>query len=178
METKLLRDCSATLIPEGAVITLEEDTPVFVTQTLGGNVTVRVGQNLYRIASSDVDALENVEIEVQSAPKPASGESFSEESVWEALKQCYDPEIPVNIVDLGLIYDLRIDELDNGKKDVFIKMTLTAQGCGMGPAIAQDAKSRVESLEEIENAEVQIVWDPVWNPQMISETGRQTLGLE
>ena len=103
---------------------------------------------------------------------------FSEESVWDALKQCFDPEIPVNIVDLGLIYDLRVDDLDNGKKDVSIKMTLTAQGCGMGPVIAQDAKSRVEQIGEIESADVEIVWDPVWNPQMISAAGRQVLGLE
>lgn len=179
METKLVRDCSATIIPAGTAITLEKDTPVFVTQTLGGNVTVRVGQTLYRISNLDVDALENVDLGESAAPIPEASEGpFSEESVWEALKQCFDPEIPVNIVDLGLIYDMRIDELDSGKKDVAIKMTLTAQGCGMGPVIAQDAKSRVEQLEEVENADVQIVWDPVWSPQMISETGRRVLGLE
>ena len=179
METKLLRDCSATIIPEGTAITLEENTPVFVTQTLGGSVTVRVGQKLYRISNVDNDALEGLELErVEISRDSGNGAPFSEESVWDALKQCFDPEIPVNIVDLGLIYDMRIDELDNGKKDVSIKMTLTAQGCGMGPVIAQDAKSRVEQIEEIESAEVEIVWDPVWNPQMISPAGRQVLGLE
>lgn len=179
METKLLRNCSATIIPEGTAITLEKDTPVFVTQTLGGNVTVRVGQTLYRISNLDVDALEEVDLGESVAPSPAvCGDSFSEESVWTALRQCFDPEIPVNIVDLGLIYDLRIDDLDNGKKDVAIKMTLTAQGCGMGPTIAQDAKNRVEQFDEVENADVQIVWDPVWSPQMISSVGRKALGLE
>ena len=178
METRLVRDCSATIIPEGTAITLEEGTPVFVTQTLGGNVTVRVGQTLYRISNLDVDALENVDLG-ESSPAPMDSVSeFSEASVWEALKQCFDPEIPVNIVDLGLIYDLRIEESDGGKKDVDIKMTLTAQGCGMGPVIAQDAKNRVEQLDEIENADVQIVWDPVWSPQMISENGRKVLGLD
>ncbi len=179
METKLLRDCSATIIPEGTAITLEENTPVFVTQTLGGSVTVRVGQKLYRISNVDNDAVEGLELDQVAVPRDGgNGAPFSEESVWDALKQCFDPEIPVNIVDLGLVYDLRVDDLDNGKKDVSIKMTLTAQGCGMGPVIAQDAKSRVEQIEEIENAEVEIVWDPVWNPQMISAAGRQVLGLE
>lgn len=179
METRLLRDCSATIIPEGTAITLEKDTPAFVTQTLGGNATVRIGQTLYRISNVDVDALEGVEIgEEKNDPDEEDSGEFSEALVWAALKQCFDPEIPVNIVDLGLIYDLRIDQLDGGKKDVAIKMTLTAQGCGMGPVIAQDAKSRVEQLEEIENADVQIVWEPIWNPQMISDTGRKALGLE
>ena len=179
METKLLRDCNATIIPEGMAITLEENTPVFVTQTLGGSVTVRVGQKLYRISNVDNDAVEGLELDQVAVPRDGgNGAPFSEESVWDALKQCFDPEIPVNIVDLGLVYDLRVDDLDNGKKDVSIKMTLTAQGCGMGPVIAQDAKSRVEQIEEIENAEVKIVWDPVWNPQMISAAGRQVLGLE
>ncbi len=179
METRLLRDCSATIIPEGTAITLEKDTPVFVTQTLGGNVTVRVGQTLYRISNIDVEALEGLDLGESASPASVSEEGdFSEASVWEALKQCFDPEIPVNIVDLGLIYDLRIDEGEGGKKDVAIKMTLTAQGCGMGPVIAQDAKNRVEQLEEVENADVQIVWEPVWSPQMISENGRQVLGLD
>ncbi len=179
METKLVRDCSATIIPEGTAITLEKDTPVYITQTLGGNVTVRVGGRLYRISNLDVDALEDVDLGESQAPAPVvSDGKFSEDSVWTALRQCFDPEIPVNIVDLGLIYDMRIEELDSGKKDVAIKMTLTAQGCGMGPTIAQDAKNRVEQLDEVENADVQIVWDPVWSPQMISDTGRKALGLE
>jgi probable FeS assembly SUF system protein SufT len=179
METRLLRDCSATIIPEGTAITLEKDTPVYVTQTLGGNVTVRVGQTLYRISNFDVEAIEGVDLGDSTTPVAISADGeFSELSVWEALKQCFDPEIPVNIVDLGLIYDLRIDELDGGKKEVAIKMTLTAQGCGMGPVIAQDAKNRVEQLDEVENADVQIVWEPVWSPQMISEAGKLALGLD
>jgi probable FeS assembly SUF system protein SufT len=179
METRLLRDCSATIIPEGTAMTLEKDTPAFVTQTLGGNVTVRIGQSLYRISSADVDALDGVDVgDAATAPIHRTSEAFSEDMVWEALKQCFDPEIPVNIVDLGLIYDMRLEDLENGKKDVAIKMTLTAQGCGMGPVIAQDAKNRVEQLDEVENADVQIVWEPVWNPQMISDTGRKALGIE
>lgn len=180
METELTRDCKATLIPQGSETTLSAGTSVFVTQTLGGNVTVRVGPNLLRIDQANLDALGDVDLQPNQEEEAASGgdEAFSEAVVWGALKRCFDPEIPVNIVDLGLIYDLRIEELDSGKKEVFIKMTLTAQGCGMGPVIAQDAKTHVEQIDEVERATVDIVWDPVWNPQMISAEGRKILGIE
>ena len=113
METTLIRDCSATAIPAGNAVTLDKGTSVLVTQTLGGNVTVRTDQGLFRIASFDVDALEEVELGEAGGKQAASGDSL-EESVWGALRQCFDPEIPINIVDLGLIYDLRIDPADAG----------------------------------------------------------------
>ncbi len=178
METTLTRDCSATEIPAGNAVTLKEGDAVLITQTLGGNVTVRTDRGLFRIASVDVDALENFDQGESADGPPSQSEEFSEDVVWNALKQCYDPEIPINIVDLGLIYDMRIETLDSGKRDVNVKMTLTAQGCGMGPVIAQDAKTRIELLDDVEKADVQIVWDPVWNPQMISDEGRKILGLE
>lgn len=177
METVIVRDCSATEIPAGNAVTLEKGTAVFITQTLGGNVTVRTDKGLFRISSLDVDALEEVELSGGAPISKASGESL-EEQVWEALKGCFDPEIPINIVDLGLIYDLRIEEGEQGQSQVFVKMTLTAQGCGMGPVIAEDARTRIQLLDEVESAEVEIVWDPVWNPQMISEEGRKILGIE
>ena len=93
------------------------------------------------------------------------------------MRGCYDPEIPVNIVDLGLIYDLKIEEGESGKQ-IFIKMTLTAQGCGMGPVIAEDAKTRIEKLDSVDSAQVDIIWEPQWNPRMISEEGKKVLGLE
>ncbi len=176
METELIRDCGATAIPAGNVVTLEKGTNVFITQTLGGNVTVRADGGLYRIASSDVDALKEVELGETSAVSSVSGESL-EDQVWGALRQCFDPEIPINIVDLGLIYDLRIDVAEGGQSEVFVKMTLTAQGCGMGPVIAEDARTRIQLLEDVSAATVDIVWDPVWNPQMISEEGRKILGI-
>ena len=108
---------------------------------------------------------------------PVAGE-FSEEAVWSALRTCFDPEIPVNIVDLGLIYDLAIEPDGAGRHGVEVKMTLTAPGCGMGPVIAADAKSKLEALPGVETATVEIVWDPIWNPRMISEAGRKQLGLE
>lgn len=176
METVLIRDCNATAIPAGNEVTLEKGASVYVTQTLGGNVTVRTDTGLYRIASGDVDALEEVEIS-ESAPASSERGDSLEEQVWGALKGCFDPEIPINIVDLGLVYDLQIEPAEVGLSKVFIKMTLTAQGCGMGPVIADDARTRVLSLEGVSDATVDIVWDPVWNPQMISEEGRKIMGI-
>ncbi len=176
METVLIRNCSATAIPAGNAVTLEKGTKVFITQTLGGNVTVRADGGLYRIASFDVDALEEVDLGESASSSDESGEPL-EDQVWAALRQCFDPEIPINIVDLGLIYDLRIEPVDAGQSEVFVKMTLTAQGCGMGPVIAEDARTRIQLLDEVSDATVDIVWDPVWNPQMISEEGRKILGI-
>ncbi|MDQ8196767.1 iron-sulfur cluster assembly protein [Pelagicoccus enzymogenes] len=176
METVLTRDCSATAIPAGDAVTLGKGTQVFIAQTLGGNVTVRTDRGLFRIASFDVDALEGVELGEADAAGVDSGESL-EDQVWGALRQCFDPEIPINIVDLGLIYDLRIEDAEGGQSSVFVKMTLTAQGCGMGPVIAEDARTRIQQLDQVAEATVDIVWDPVWNPQMISEEGRKILGI-
>lgn len=176
METVLTRDCSATAIPAGNEITLSKGASVYVTQTLGGNVTVRTDTGLYRIASKDVDALEQVDLS-EEAPVVSTGGASLEEQVWEALKGCFDPEIPINIVDLGLVYDLRLEAGEGGQSNVFIKMTLTAQGCGMGPVIAEDARTRVMLLDGVSEATVDIVWDPVWNPQMISEEGRKIMGI-
>lgn len=177
METVLTRDCSATAIPAGNAVTLEKGTEVLITQTLGGNVTVRAAGGLFRIASLDVDALEEVDLGEGGSSVEADGEPL-EDQVWGALRQCFDPEIPINIVDLGLIYDLRMDLVDGGQSEVFVKMTLTAQGCGMGPVIAEDARTRIKMLDQVADATVEIVWDPVWNPQMISAEGRQILGIQ
>lgn len=179
-ERILIRNCAATIIPAGDEVILEKGTEIVITQTLGGTVTIRTPLGLFRIASKDLDALgEGLEIKKSNLDlKHLANEPFSEEQVWEVLKNCYDPEIPINIVDLGLIYDLAISKNENGKHNVGVKMTLTAQGCGMGPAIAADAKEKIESLPAVESANVNIVWDPVWNPMMISEEGRKTLGLD
>lgn len=179
-ERILTRNCAATIIPAGEEVILEKGTEIVITQTLGGTVTIRTSLGLFRIAAKDLDALgDGLEIEKNNLNlQNLSHQVFSEAQVWEVLKNCYDPEIPINIVDLGLIYDLSIQELSNGKHNVGVKMTLTAQGCGMGPAIAADAKEKIESLPAVESAEVAIVWDPVWNPMMISEDGRKTLGLD
>ena len=113
-----------------------------------------------------------------AAPSAAAAGEFNEAAVWSALKTCFDPEIPVNIVDLGLVYDLAIERAGDGTHTVEAKMTLTAQGCGMGPTIAEDARQKIAALPTVTSAKVHIVWDPIWTPQMISASGRKALGLE
>jgi len=176
----LLRDCPATVIPAGEKVTLSEGAEYVVAQALGGSVTLRDSSGMYRVGSEDLDALgEEVKAVVEAAEEVEDGNGpFDEERVWTALRGCFDPEIPVNIVDLGLIYDLQIDEIEDNLNRVEIKMTLTAQGCGMGPVIADDARTRIERLPGVESAQVDIVWDPPWNPRMISEKGKSVLGLE
>ncbi len=175
----LLRDCPATLIPAGDAVVLRTGDVVTVSQALGGTVTVRNALGLYRVGARDLDALGPKAVAwAESQRQAAPAGDFSEERVWEALRQCYDPEIPVNIVDLGLIYDLRIEDAGGGARRIFVKMTLTAVGCGMGPVIAQDAKGRIETLPGVASAQVDIVWDPPWTPHMISAAGREKLGLE
>jgi probable FeS assembly SUF system protein SufT len=176
MKSRLLRDCPATLIPAGDAATLRAGAEVFVTQTLGGNVTVRTDRGLFRIAVEDAGALEGYV--PAAAPAADAVGSFSEEAVWGALKTCFDPEIPVNIVDLGLVYDLSIEKTPPGGHAIEVKMTLTAPGCGMGPVIAEDARQKIAALPSVESARVHIVWDPIWTPQMISPDGRKILGLE
>lgn len=173
----LNRDCRGTLVPAGDDVILEKGTTVTVTQALGGTVTVRTDMGLFRISGKDLDAIGNG---LRLQPKFDANEDapFSEERVWEALKGCFDPEIPINIVDLGLIYDLKTEPVEGGKHRVFIKMTLTAPGCGMGPVIANDAKLKVEEIPGVEAAEVTIVWEPQWTPHMITPDGRVQLGLD
>ncbi len=174
--TQLTRAVAATAIPAGDGQTLPSGTEVFIVQTLGGNVTVRTDRGLFRIAAEDADALAGY-VPAAAAAGPAP-DAFSEQAVWDALKTCFDPEIPVNIVDLGLIYDLAVEETPAGGKSLEVKMTLTAPGCGMGPVIAEDARRKIAALPSVEQAKVHIVWDPQWTPQMISETGRKALGIE
>jgi probable FeS assembly SUF system protein SufT len=187
METEyiLKHDVPATIIPAGDPTTLKEGTAVLITQALGGSVTVRTQRGLFRIAANALDALgeetaESLRQQMQAAEKqPTNTEGpLTEEQVWEALRGCFDPEIPVNIVDLGLIYDLSIDGAEDPEgATVAVKMTLTARGCGMGPVIADDAKTRIEALPQVKSATVDIIWEPAWTPHMISEAGRAKLGF-
>jgi len=172
--TFLTRSVEATQIPSGASISLPQGSEVFITQALGGSYTVHFAQaGLVRIRSEDADALGR-EI-LQDA---AVGDSFSEEAVWAQLRNCYDPEIPVNVVDLGLIYSVNITDDASGKgKSVSVQMTLTAPGCGMGPTLARDAEVRVLSVPGVAAANVELVWDPPWSPERISPAGREKLGM-
>ena len=177
-EIILSREVEAIQIPSGDAVTLPAGTAVFITQTLGGTYTVATQAGLARISNSDRDALgiEEEEEKKKAVISEALKNAPLDEQVWAQLKEVYDPEIPVDIVNLGLVYDCSIEETD-GKKVVNVKMTLTAPGCGMGPVIAADAQQRIMALEEIDDAVVDLVWDPVWNQDMITEEGKMKLGM-
>jgi probable FeS assembly SUF system protein SufT len=130
---------------------------------------------LFRIEGKDADALGRT---IQVETPMAHGKNAGEDEIWAVLKTCYDPEIPVNIVDLGLIYSMELKKTDGGGKRVEVKMTLTAQGCGMGPSIAADARQKILTLSGVQEAQVDVVWDPPWGPQMITTDGRKKLGMD
>jgi|DewCreStandDraft_1066081.scaffolds.fasta_scaffold00754_22 probable FeS assembly SUF system protein SufT len=178
-QVEFARDCEAIAIPGGARILVPRGTVGYITQALGGTYTVQIPSlgGLFRLEASDADAIGRA-AEETVAPQGTSAAESTEDRVWAQLRTCYDPEIPVNIVDLGLIYDLQVEDLPGGGKRVEVKMTLTAPGCGMGVYIAQEARQKILALEEVEEADVQLVWDPPWSPQMISPAGRQMLGLD
>ena len=178
-ETTLTRDCEAIRIPSGDTFTIPAGTRILITQALGGSFTIATDQGLARITDANADAL-GVEPAEAKADTPAAdqgGIKVDEQAVWNQLRTCYDPEIPVNIVDLGLVYDCLIDQPEGGAAKVSVKMTLTAPGCGMGPTIAAEAKQKVLGVPGVGDAEVDLVWDPPWNQGMISEAGRMKLGL-
>ncbi|HVY71297.1 MAG TPA: putative Fe-S cluster assembly protein SufT [Verrucomicrobiae bacterium] len=177
MPIELNRDCPAIQIPAGNTVVLPAGTSVDVTQMLGGSFTVRAMGGLFRIGPGDADAL-GVEAAYAAGADATPRPPADEKAVWDVLRTCFDPEIPVNIVDLGLVYDLALEPLPTGGNKVFVKMTLTAPGCGMGPAIAGDAQVKLLELPGIEDASVEIVWDPPWHQSMITAEGRKTLGLE
>jgi probable FeS assembly SUF system protein SufT len=177
-EITLTREVEAIQIPSGDTITLPTGTPVVITQSLGGTYTVATSSGLARISSTDSDALgiDTDEKEAKTKEVERLKDAPIEEQVWHQLKQVYDPEIPVDIVNLGLVYDCTVADED-GKNIVTVKMTLTAPGCGMGPAIAADAQSRIMTVDQIDDARVELVWDPPWNQEMISEEGKMKLGM-
>jgi probable FeS assembly SUF system protein SufT len=179
----LLRDVEASVVPIGTKVTLQKGETAHITQSLGGSHTVVVNGNMFRIAEKDADALG---LGVNSAPRPAAAAAAPagplsqdqlEKQVWESLKTCYDPEIPVNIVDLGLIYDCHLTPMGENNFKADVKMTLTAPGCGMGPVLAQDVQNKLISLEPIDEANVELVWDPPWNQSMMTEAAKLQLGL-
>ncbi len=172
----LKRAVEATQIPSGRSVLLPEGTTVTITQSLGGTYTVHASiGGLYRIDAEHADALG-----LDSTPVQASIEGpFSEENLWNALREVYDPEIPVNIVDLGLVYSLKAEPLENAEtRKVTVEMTLTAPGCGMGPTLAADARQRLSLQPGVAEADVLLVWDPPWGPERISPEGRAKLGID
>jgi probable FeS assembly SUF system protein SufT len=176
-EKILTRDVEAAIVPVGTKVTLKKGETAYITQSLGGSHTVVVNGNMFRIDGKDADAL-GFEAPAKSAAAagPVTQEAL-EKQVWEALKTCYDPEIPVNIVDLGLIYDCHLTPAGENSFKADVKMTLTAPGCGMGPMLAQDVQNKLLNLEPIDEANVELVWDPPWNQSMMTEAAKLQLGL-
>ena len=176
-EIELNRDVTATLIPHGEEFNLSRGEKVTITHRLGGNFTVMTLQGMYRIAAKDADALGEAASDSQKKPVDSNAKPAEVDEIRENLKSVFDPEIPVNVVDLGLIYRIEIENIEEKGRVVFVDLTLTAPGCGMGPVIAEDVKGKVLELQGVDDAEVEIVWDPPWTQDLISEEGKMELGL-
>jgi probable FeS assembly SUF system protein SufT len=180
-ERTLGRDVTATLVPAGDSVNLPAGTRVTITHRLGGNFTVVCDYGMFRINGADAEALgeekPDAATPADASPAAAASGPPAEPLLWDALRTVFDPEIPVNIVDLGLVYNLEIKDLGENRYGVNAQMTLTAPGCGMGPAIAEDARARLASVPGVAEAKVEIVWDPPWSQERISEEGKMQLGL-
>jgi probable FeS assembly SUF system protein SufT len=174
----LTRNVEASVIPAGMKVTLKKGEAAHITQSLGGSYTVIVNGNMFRVEGKDADALgqEVVQNSTSATSGPVTQEQVEKE-IWTQLKTCFDPEIPVNIVDLGLIYDCHIEPMGADNFKVAVKMTLTAPGCGMGPVLQQDVQNKLLSLEAVDDVAVELVWDPPWNQSMLSEAAKLQLGL-
>ena len=172
----LTRDVTAVIIPAGEELTLREGTSGFITQSLGGSFTVYVEGNLFRISGFDADALGKEPETPPSVPDNATDADI-EAVIWDQLKTCYDPEIPVDIVNLGLVYRCDVTTLGNGERSVSIDMTLTAPGCGMGEILVADAREKVVIIPTIADVSVELVFDPPWNVGMMSDEARLQTGL-
>ena len=170
------RDCAAVMVPQGDEVTLPAGQVGYITQALGGSFTVYVDGNLFRIRGADADAIG------KETPPPIeladeSSDADVEKLVWQQLRTCFDPEIPINIVELGLVYDCDIERLEGGARKVNVNMTLTAPGCGMGDILVDDVRTKLEMIPTVAEAEVELVFDPPWNQTMMSEAARLETGM-
>ena len=170
------RDCDVIMIPSGDEVTMPAGAVGYITQALGGSFTVFVDGNLFRVAGTDADAIGREPVQPPSLPDDATEEDV-EKLIWAQMKTCYDPEIPVNIVDLGLIYGCEMDLAEDGSRSVSVKMTLTAPGCGMGPILVEDVRSKISLIPTISRVDVELVWEPPWNHMMMSEAARLETGM-
>ena len=170
------RDCPGVLVPMGTEVIIPEGTEVQITQAMGGSITVHIGGNLVRVDAENADAL-GLDID-QGEPMPESptDEEF-EKLAWEQLKTCFDPEIPINIVDLGLIYKCDIENREDGKRNVTVHLTLTAPGCGMGDILLDDVRSKIERIPTCGDVHAELVFDPPWGPGMMSDEARLQTGM-
>jgi len=172
------RDVEASVVPVGTKVTLQKGEQAHITQSLGGSYTVIVNGNMFRVEGKDADALglEVADRKTSGASGPATQEAVEKE-IWNQLKTCFDPEIPVNIVDLGLIYDCHVEPITANSFRASVKMTLTAPGCGMGPVLQQDVQNKLLCIEAVDDVAVELVWDPPWNQSMLTEAAKLQLGL-
>jgi probable FeS assembly SUF system protein SufT len=171
----LTRDVDAVIVPAGVSVKLREGQQGYITQALGGSFTVYVEGNLFRIAGRDADALGKDPVETPELPPDASDEDVRE-LAWPQMRSCYDPEIPINIVELGLVYECLVTPEADGRV-VSVKMTLTAPGCGMGDVLVQDVRDKVEIIPTVVRADVELVFDPPWEQSMMSEAARLQTGM-
>lgn len=172
----LTRACTAVSIPRGDKVLITKGAPVTISQSLGGSFTVLHRGNLYRIAGDDADALGKNPLPKPTLPNDAKDHEV-EDIIWKQMKTCFDPEIPINIVDLGLVYKCEIDKLSDGQIDVFVQMTLTAPGCGMGDILAEDVKSKIELVPTVRKAIVEVVFDPPWTKEKMSDAALLETGI-
>jgi probable FeS assembly SUF system protein SufT len=172
----LRHDVEAIMVPAGIPVTLREGKTGFITQALGGSFTVYFEGNLFRIAGKDADALGKEVVVGPELPPNATDEDVKQ-LVWDQMRSCYDPEIPINIVELGLVYTCEINHTPEGDRVADIKMTLTAPGCGMGEVLVQDVKDKVEMVPTVKRADVELVFDPPWNQSMMSDAARLQTGM-
>ena len=170
------RDCAAIMVPQGQSVTLPAGQNGYITQALGGSFTVFVDGNLFRIDGADADAI-GKEPPVPLSLDEGAGDEEVEKLVWQQLRTCYDPEIPVNIVDLGLVYECTIEKVDNGERKVKVTMTLTAPGCGMGDILVDDVRSKIEAVPTVVEADVELTFDPPWNHAMMSDVAKLETGM-
>jgi len=170
------RDVKAVVIPAGVEVKLRTGQAGYITQSLGGSFTVYVEGNLFRIAGEDADAIGKELAKAPELPPDATDEDLRN-LVWEQMRTCYDPEIPINIVELGLVYSCEVTHNDDGTRDVALQMTLTAPGCGMGEVLVQDVKEKVERIATVRKVDVELVFDPPWNQSMMSEAARLQTGM-
>ncbi|QWT18455.1 putative Fe-S cluster assembly protein SufT [Bacillus sp. NP157] len=171
----LERDCPAVMVPQGETVTLPAGQVGYITQALGGSFTVYVEGNLFRIAGNDADALGKLPPKPIELPDDASDEDV-ERLVWDQLRTCFDPEIPVNVVELGLVYDVSLESTE-GTRKAYVKMTLTAPGCGMGDILVDDVRTKLELIPTVAEADVDLVFDPPWNQTMMSDAAKLETGM-
>ncbi|MCD9028945.1 putative Fe-S cluster assembly protein SufT [Luteimonas sp. BDR2-5] len=170
------RDCAAVLVPQGEDVTLPAGSAGYITQALGGSYTVFVEGNLFRISGRDADAI-GKEPPVPLELPDGADDAAVERMVWNQLRTCFDPEIPINVVDLGLVYEAVVLPGDAGARKVEVRMTLTAPGCGMGEILVDDVRSKLELIPTVAEADVELVFDPPWNRSMMSEAARLETGM-